>query len=454
MRRVTGERPSLVARIGSCWGTRSEPAATSAAAASPQPSARGGPASEAPGLRAPAAAGGRRAKRTEWRRGPREEEGPQPSSSLAATGQPKHRARRAWLRRRKAASLPAAIVEVQLEEGVEPQSPSAGPSALSCGSGDSTGYYSAECISLGSISQQSSRPPSMLGLEQMEDYDDDEYSPDIRPDSEPPPASTSALLASCLPSLLAPSKTPSRRGVPTASQAGVSPPDQAQLPVGGSVPRLTAGMAGSCAGEAWSQPDGSSFNVRGVSYTSDKKKVSSAPALYELLGVDVFSSCRKIPHVARFLRLSDAAGVDSFGPEVSVAQLPRFLVINIQIPIGTPSIFGEADGVGHNVVIVFSLPAAALAAMPAGQRALFERFHADGVEADGQPTRERLKFIPHIDNTAYVFEHLRLGRTEKRLIQQYDSKPVLTRPQHRYFRGRDYLEVRPARPARLCSPAE
>lgn len=60
-----------------------------------------------------------------------------------------------------------------------------------------------------------------------------------------------------------------------------------------------------------------------------------------------------------------------------------------------------------------------------------------------QPTRDRLKLLPRIVNLEEWVQNESLSFAETRLIRNYNGKPLLTRPQHRYYsdpRG-TYLEI-------------
>lgn len=67
------------------------------------------------------------------------------------------------------------------------------------------------------------------------------------------------------------------------------------------------------------------------------------------------------------------------------------------------------------------------------------------MEENGDRTRERLKYVPRIANLAEAADELKLSRPERNLMKTYDGKPVMTRPQHRFYQGeicgKKYFEI-------------
>lgn len=99
-----------------------------------------------------------------------------------------------------------------------------------------------------------------------------------------------------------------------------------------------------------------------------------------------------------------------------------------------PSFFGESDGIGQNVVLYYQLKDHGAHVSPQAL-GLLQRFFADGTEENGDRTRERLKYVPRIANLAEASEDLKLSRPERNLMKTYDGKPVMTRPQHRFYQA-------------------
>ncbi|XVF58178.1 hypothetical protein PTKIN_Ptkin07bG0042500 [Pterospermum kingtungense] len=189
--------------------------------------------------------------------------------------------------------------------------------------------------------------------------------------------------------------------------------------------------------DCWSPLEPSSFKVRGQNYFRDKKK-ESAPnsAAFNPFGVDLFLSQRKIDHIARFVELPVFD---------SSEEIPAILVVNIQIPLYPVTIFqSENDGEGMNLVLYFKLSESYSKELPLQFRENIIRLINDEVErVKGFPVdtiapfRERLKMIGRVAN----LQDLHLSTAEKKLMNAYNEKPVLSRPQHEFYLGENYFEI-------------
>ncbi|XP_010475902.1 PREDICTED: uncharacterized protein LOC104755252 [Camelina sativa] len=189
--------------------------------------------------------------------------------------------------------------------------------------------------------------------------------------------------------------------------------------------------------DCWSTVDPNSFRVRGKTYFREKKKeFAPSHAAYNPFGVDVFLSEHKIHHVAQYVKLPVTT---------TSSKLPSILIVNVQIPLYPTAIFqGESDGEGMNIILYFKLSDNYSKELPLHFQESIRKLIDDEVEKvkgfpmdTTAPFRERLKILGRVANV----DDLHLSGPEKKLMQAYNEKPVLSRPQHEFYLGDNYLEI-------------
>ncbi|KAH9100040.1 hypothetical protein Ae201684P_019045 [Aphanomyces euteiches] len=206
-----------------------------------------------------------------------------------------------------------------------------------------------------------------------------------------------------------------------------------------------AAEASNTAKRAWAPLDATRFRVRkGPNYKRNKTKAPSGPALLELVAVDVFQVR------TNYFCLVDDMLVVGFEDRQRWKQSsasercrwPNRLVHteHSNTMLHPVKSWGEqkTDGVGINFITYFAIPKAIREQLdqdedPAHPQIKLLKWF---LEEDSH-VRDRLKAIVIVANPA----EQKLGRLEKHLLETYNGQPLLTRPEHRFYRGDGYFEV-------------
>ena len=157
----------------------------------------------------------------------------------------------------------------------------------------------------------------------------------------------------------------------------------------------------------------------GPNYKKNGKKAPSLAALYETIGVELFTHDSCVVDAASQLQLPPPACDPE--PGLNQGPLPRIIVVNFSLPLESAQMWNPPrDGQNCSLVLIFRVkPETQRAARDAGTAPpavqLLVRYCSEAPTS--RPLQERFKLIGVVDNME------RLGLPS--LVQSYNGKPML-----------------------------
>ena len=197
----------------------------------------------------------------------------------------------------------------------------------------------------------------------------------------------------------------------------------------------------------WSRVAGDTFRVRAKGYAAKKKKELSGRSMYECVRVVNMRFKKKGQDMASLLRIPAGGdrGVDAGA--LAAAGIPLWFVVNWQVPTYAASMFSSSqDGEGNSMVQLFKLAQWVRDLFPAGGRGggappvmspaldLWARLN---LAPQGDPVEDQFKLIARLEEWETQAEKLAMGSLKNKLVNTYNAKPFLARPQQVWWRHPD-----------------
>ncbi len=231
----------------------------------------------------------------------------------------------------------------------------------------------------------------------------------------------------------------------TAAAAGLTPSASGRdkppmLRAGFSCPKVPPGTA---VDHAWSELDASTFSVRvGPDYPRYGRKAPSGPALGCVVAVDTLRTEHKIKHLMKHRYIALPAPTPGWSEPYA-----EFVVVNQMIPTRlAKTVFTNADTDGETLNLVTYIRLAPGIGKgwrpdsdPQGPEQLLRRFLLRA-EQDGS-VAHCLKEIGMVLNFGEIEKVM--PRTLTAVLKRFNGKPILTRPEHTFYRAADnsYLQI-------------